>query len=96
MLYVVAPAQRLLGEVLLAEDRLDESEGRFKQALELFVSFKAENEVVLAQAGYARLLARRGRRGEARALLQRSLATFERLGTVGEPERVRAEIAALR
>jgi hypothetical protein len=39
--------------------------------------------------------AQQGRREEARKLLACALATFERLGTVGEPERVRAQIASL-
>jgi class 3 adenylate cyclase/tetratricopeptide (TPR) repeat protein len=95
MLYVVAPAQRLLGEMLLAENRLEESEARFEQALELYMRFKSQNEVAVAQAGYGRLRARQGRRGEARALLRQALTTFERLGTVAELERVRAELAAL-
>ena len=39
--FMVAPAQRLLGEVLLAGNRLEESEVRFKHALELLERFKA-------------------------------------------------------
>ncbi len=95
MLFMVAPAQRLLGEVLLADDRLEEGEVRFKRALELLERFRAENEVALARAGYGRLLARRGRHSEGRALLLQALGAFERLGTVMEPERVRAAMAAL-
>jgi class 3 adenylate cyclase/tetratricopeptide (TPR) repeat protein len=95
MLFMIAPAQRLLGEVLLAGNRLEQGQERFKQAIELLNRIKAENEAALARAGLGRLLARQGRRSEARALLTHALATFERLGTFGEPERVRAEMAAL-
>jgi len=95
MLFMVAPAQRLLGEVLLAANRLEESQVRFMQSIELLQRFKAENEVALARAGYGRLLAKQGRVEEGRALLEQALAVFERLGAIGEPERVRAQIAAL-
>jgi tetratricopeptide (TPR) repeat protein len=56
---------------------------------------KAENELALAWAGYGRLQARLGRPDQAREYLTKALAIFERLGTLREPERVRAEIAAL-
>jgi tetratricopeptide (TPR) repeat protein len=95
MLFMIAPAQRLLGEVLLAANRLDESQKRFEQAIELLDCLKAENEAALARASYGRLLAKKGRSSEGRALLEQALAAFERLGTIGEPERVRAEMIAL-
>jgi tetratricopeptide (TPR) repeat protein len=95
MLFMVAPAQRLLGEVLLALNLPEESQGRFVQALELLERFKAENEVALARAGLGQLRVRQGRRSEGRALLTQALGALEQLGTIGEPDRVRAEIAAL-
>ena len=95
MLFKVAPAQRLLGEVFLAMNSLDESEMRFEAAIALLGRFKAENELALARAGYGRLLQRLGRVSEARDYFDRALETFERLGTLNQSEKLRDRIAAL-
>jgi tetratricopeptide (TPR) repeat protein len=79
----------------LAGNRLEESQERFEEAIELLERLKAENEVALARAGYGRVLAKQGRRSEGRALLAQALVAFERLGTIAEPERLRTELAAL-
>ena len=95
MLFMAAPAQRLLGEVFLAMNLLDESEVRFQQAIELLERFKAENEIALARAGYGRVLQRLGRIAEARDCFDRALESFERLGTLNQSEKLRDYIAVL-
>jgi tetratricopeptide (TPR) repeat protein len=95
MLFMVAPAQRLLGEVLLATNALDECEMRFRQAIELLDRFRAEYEIALARAGYGRLLQHLGRATEARECFDRAIATFERLGTLNQSEKLRDCISTL-
>ena len=55
----------------------------------------AENELALAYAGYGRLQAQCGNLPAARNYLTQALALFERLGTLGEPERVQQALVAL-
>jgi class 3 adenylate cyclase len=52
-------------------------------------------EVALAYAGYGRLHKQQGNTAQAREYLTRALEIFERLGTLGEPDKVRQELAAL-
>ena len=56
---------------------------------------KAESELALAYAGYGRLLRQLGRLDDARQYLTRALEIFDRLGTLIEPGRVRAELSTL-
>lgn len=51
--------------------------------------------MALAYGGYGGLHAQQGDIGQAREYLTRALAIFERLGTLGEPEKVRQALAAL-
>ncbi len=93
-----APGERLLGEVMLAEGRpeaLQRAQCHFERAIASLVRSKAENELALAWAGYGRLQARLGRADRAREYLSKALGTFERLGTLHQPARVRADLAAL-
>lgn len=55
----------------------------------------AENELALAYVGYGRLHQQQGNITLAREYLTRALAIFERLGTLGEPDRVRQALAEL-
>jgi tetratricopeptide (TPR) repeat protein len=98
MRLIATPAERLLGEVMLADGRPDSLERaghHFERAMAGLEKSRAENELALAWAGYGRLQARLGRPEQARDYLTKALATFERLGTLREPERVRAAVAAL-
>jgi tetratricopeptide (TPR) repeat protein len=93
-----APAQRLLGEVMLADGcpaSLERARDHFERAMVLLEKSRAENELALAWAGYGRLQARLGRADRAREYLTNALVTFERLGTLNQPERVRAELAVV-
>ena len=56
---------------------------------------QAENELALAYADYGRLHKQQGDFTPARAYLTQALEIFERLGTLGEPEKVRQTLAAL-
>jgi hypothetical protein len=51
--------------------------------------------LALAYAGYGRLHRQQGNIAPAREYLARALAIFERLGTLGEPEKVRQVLAEL-
>ena len=55
----------------------------------------AENELALADAGYGRWHAEQGDMAQAREYLNYALEIFERLGTLGEPDKVRQALAAL-
>jgi len=93
-----ASAQRLLGEVMLAEgtsEALAKAQYHFEGAMRSLAESKAENELALAWVGYGKLQLLLDRPKMAREYLSKALATFERLGTVAQPERVRAELAAL-
>ena len=92
------PGERLLGEVMLADGRpeaLQQAQHHFERAMACRERSKAENELALAWAGYGRLQARLGRADQAREYLTKALAAFERLGTLGQPERVRAALVDL-
>jgi class 3 adenylate cyclase/tetratricopeptide (TPR) repeat protein len=99
MMFYLGSAERLLGETEMASDpspsALAKAAPHFEESITVLERIKAENELALALAGYGRLQ-RRGRRDErARECLTRALDIFERLGTLGEPARVRAELGAL-
>jgi len=51
--------------------------------------------LALAYAGYGRLHQQQGHVTQAREYLTRALEIFERLGTLGEPDRVRQMLAYL-
>ena len=67
----------------------------FEQSIALLRAIHAENELALAYAGYGRLQKQLSHLAQARASLTRALETFERLGTLGEPDKVRQALAGL-
>lgn len=95
--FVVASAQRLLGEIALdsnpAQREAPLAAPHFERSIALLQQLKAENELALAYAGYGRLHQQHGDVAQARAYLRRALAIFERLGTLGEPDRIRQLLA---
>jgi len=88
---------RLLGEVALAKNPEQVTEPlaapHFKTSIAVLRDIKAENELALAYAGFARLHKVQGRLAEARDYFIRALEIFERLGTLIEPNKVRSELA---
>ena len=90
---------RLMGEIVLAKNPDQSGEplagAHFEESISLLSAAKAENELALAYAGCGRLHKHQGRVAEARDYLARALEIFERLGTLAEPGKVRAELAAL-
>lgn len=95
--FVLASAHHLLGEIALdsnpAQREAPLAASHFKRSIALLQQLKAENELALAYAGYGRLHQQRGDVVQAHAYLTRALAIFERLGTLGEPDRIRQILA---
>jgi tetratricopeptide (TPR) repeat protein len=94
MRFLVGSAQRMLGE-LAASNSPARAAALFEESIGILGQIKAENELGLACAGLGRLHAREGNTTRARRFLTRALAIFERLGTLGEPDRIRREVTAL-
>jgi tetratricopeptide (TPR) repeat protein len=87
-------AQRLLGEVL-AETDASAAAAHLEAAARTLEDVGARDELARALVSRASLVRRAGDPTGARRLLERALALFEELGTVDEPPRVRAVLAAL-
>jgi hypothetical protein len=90
-LFVIAQTNRMLGELDAAAGRIHDAAARFERAIEAAEASGSENELALALAGRGRIT--NGHPG--RTDLERALATLGRLGTCGEPDRVRADLAAM-
>jgi tetratricopeptide (TPR) repeat protein len=85
-------AHRLLGELGIEQedaDALASAEGHFATALALFESCRAEPDLARTYAGLGQLRLRQGKVAAARSALNTALEIAERLGMIGEPERVR-------
>jgi tetratricopeptide (TPR) repeat protein len=97
--FYLGPAYRLLGEVALSTDPIQVAAPlaapHFEQSIAILQQIKAENELALAYAGYGRLHQQQGRVEQARDYLTRALTIFERLGTLGEPDKVRQALMTL-
>jgi class 3 adenylate cyclase/tetratricopeptide (TPR) repeat protein len=88
-------AHRLLGELGIEQedaDALASAEGHFATALALFEICGAEPDLARTYAGLGQLRLRQGKVAEARSALNKALEIAERLGMIGEPERVRQMI----
>jgi tetratricopeptide (TPR) repeat protein len=92
--YYLGFAHRVLGEIALKTNPT-EAEAHFEKSLALFREIKAENELGLAYVGYGRLQKQQGKIEQAREYLTKALETFERLGTLIEPDKTRKELAEL-
>ena len=99
MKFHIGSAHRLLGEIALEptppRSRAPLAAPHFEQSIAILQQIHAENELALAYAGYGRLLQQQGNIAQAREYLTRALGIFERLGTLGEPEKVRQALAEL-
>jgi tetratricopeptide (TPR) repeat protein len=80
--YLHGSALRLLGEVTRTGTHFDNS-------FAVLSEIGAENELALAHAGYGRLCLERHQTEEARRHLTEAMDTFERLGTIVDPELIK-------
>ncbi len=92
--WCTAFAYRLLGE-LDTVSGVAEARVHFEKSLEVWREIGAQNDLALTYAAYGRFEAQQGHPTQARDYLTRALGIFERLGTLIEPDRVRAELAEL-
>jgi len=99
MKFFKGSAHRLLGEMALTNGPTQPEEplaaSHFEKSIAVLREIKAENELALAYAGYGRLHEQQGDFTPAREYLTQALEIFERLGTLGEPEKVQQTLAAL-
>ena len=92
--YYAGFAQRLLGEIVLRSNPSD-AKPYFEKSIAVLREIKAENELAQAYAGYGRYHKQKGQIPLAREYLTKAVETFERLGTLIEPDKVRKELAEL-
>lgn len=97
---IVVRASRLLGEIAshlapTPEVAWGEAAGYFEKGIALARQIGTENTLAQCCFGYGRLHARCGHVGQARACFTEALEIFERLGTLMEPDQVRATLARL-
>jgi len=97
--FSAAAIRRVLGEIALQGNPREVIEPlaaqHFEASIAILQNIKADNELACAYAGSARLHERQGRSAEARDYFSRALQIFDRLRTLVEPDRVRAELAQL-
>jgi len=97
MKFFIGWACRLQGEISLKTNPSQTGEPLaapyFEKSIAIFQEIKAENELALAYAGYGRLYKQQGNIAQARDYLTQALEIFERLGTLTEPDKIRAELA---
>ena len=97
--YYLGSALRLRAEVARKADPTEpgrlRASGYFEQAIGVLSAIGAENELALAQCGYARLCRESGDRDTARRYYLTALETLERLGSLAEPPVIRKALAEL-
>ena len=87
-------AHRLLGQALRAAES-GPAARHLETAIRILEEVGARNEYAKALVAQAELRRAEGHSAEARRLLEEALAVFDALGTLDEPRRVRAGLAAL-
>jgi tetratricopeptide (TPR) repeat protein/class 3 adenylate cyclase len=92
-LYILGPALRLLGEAML-EPEPETARQYFEESIAMLQKVRAENDYAHALAGYGRYYLHTGDTAKGREHLKAALAIFERLGTLGEPHKIRQELSA--
>ena len=97
--YYLGSALRLRAEVARKADSTEpgrlRASGYFEKAIGVLSEIGAENELALAQGGYARLCRESGDRDKARRYYLTALETLERLGSLAEPPVIRKALADL-
>jgi tetratricopeptide (TPR) repeat protein len=97
--YYLGSALRLRAEVARKADSTEPGRLRaseyFEQAMGVLSEIGAENELALAQAGYARLCRESGDSDKARRYYLTALETLERLGSLADPPVIRKALADL-
>ena len=100
MPYYLGYALRLRAEVARKADFTEPGRllaaGYFERAIGVLSEIGAENELALAQAGYARLCRESGDNDKARQYYLTALETLERLGSLAEPPVIRKALADLK
>jgi tetratricopeptide (TPR) repeat protein len=86
--------ERLLGEALIREDP-GAAAGHLEAGMRILEEIGARHELAKALTARGDLYRATGDVGRARALLEQALAIFEDIGTLDEPPRIRAALAAL-
>jgi tetratricopeptide (TPR) repeat protein len=92
--YVEGVAHRLMGECLGPDDRVA-AVTHLETAARMLDEIEAADDLAMSWVALAELRRCDGDSFGARQLLERALASFEALGTLGEPARVRIALAAL-
>jgi tetratricopeptide (TPR) repeat protein len=99
MKFFKGSTHRLLGEMAMTinPSQIDKrfAASHFEKSIAALREIQAENELALAYKAYGRLHAQHGEITHARAYLTQALEIFERLGTMGEPEKVHQALATL-
>jgi tetratricopeptide (TPR) repeat protein len=97
--YFLGAGLRLRAEVARKADPTEPGRLRaaeyFERAMGVLAEIGAENELALAQAGYARLYRESGDHDKARRYYLTALETLERLGSLAEPPVIRKALAEL-
>jgi tetratricopeptide (TPR) repeat protein len=97
--FYLGSALRLRAEVARKADSTEpgrlRAAGYFEQAIDVLSEIGAENEVALAQCGYARLCRESGDSNTALRYYLTALETLERLGSLAEPPVIRKALADL-
>jgi tetratricopeptide (TPR) repeat protein len=93
--FYVGWMNRILGEIATEQNLEQLAVAHFEKAVTTLEAIKAENELAFAYYGYGRLHGRLNRTGEATDFLTRALEIFIRLGTLGEPAKIRAELSEI-
>jgi class 3 adenylate cyclase/tetratricopeptide (TPR) repeat protein len=92
--YLEGLANRLMAECLVSQSAA-RAEQHARDAEEIFEALGAQNDFAKTIVTRARLSQSSGNYAEARRLLEKATVIFRGLGTIDEPDRVRAALAAL-
>jgi transcriptional regulator with AAA-type ATPase domain/tetratricopeptide (TPR) repeat protein len=92
--YLEGVAHRVAGESLVPEDPAA-AETHLHRARGIFQAIEAVNDFAKTLMALAAVQAARGESSQARPLLDEAALTFAKLGTIDEPDRVRAALRSL-